>query len=218
MSFKKQILMENPQKITDSKAVIALLAELFPDCFSTKGPAKPLKIGVFQDLVTRLENDERVSKTTLRSTLRHYTNSWRYLEALKENAHRVDLDGVEGDVIDKEHADFAASQLETSKAKVAASKKNTPKKEAATNKTFKNKPSVKKLTTQQAKKSAPKPVAVKLSETDLKAGTAVSVKVGKSPMPAVIKDIQKDGIQVQLNTGMVVKVSQDQLRLMNHGK
>lgn len=210
--------MENPQKITDSKAVIALLAELFPDCFSTKGPAKPLKIGVFQDLVTRLENDERVSKTTLRSTLRHYTNSWRYLEALKENAHRVDLDGVEGDVIDKEHADFAASQLETSKAKVAASKKNTPKKKAATNKTFKNKPSVNKLTTQQAKKSAPKPVAVKLSETDLKAGTAVSVKVGKSPMPAVIKDIQKDGIQVQLNTGMVVKVSQDQLRLMNHGK
>lgn len=210
--------MENPQKITDSKAVIALLAELFPDCFSTKGPAKPLKIGIFQDLVTRLENDERVSKTTLRSTLRHYTNSWRYLEALKENAHRVDLDGVEGDVIDKEHADFAASQLETSKAKVAASKKNTPKKKAATNKTFKNKPSVNKLTTQQAKKSAPKPVAVKLSETDLKAGTAVSVKVGKSPMPAVIKDIQKDGIQVQLNTGMVVKVSQDQLRLMNHGK
>ncbi|CAI8233943.1 MAG: RNA chaperone ProQ [Glaciecola sp. HTCC2999] len=210
--------MENPQKITDSKAVIALLAELFPDCFSTKGPAKPLKIGVFQDLVTRLENDERVSKTTLRSTLRHYTNSWRYLEALKENARRVDLDGVEGDVIDKEHADFAASQLETSKAKVAASKKNTPKKKAATNKTFKNKPSVNKLTTQQAKKNAPKPVAVKLSETDLKAGTAVSVKVGKSPMPAVIKDIQKDGIQVQLNTGMVVKVSQDQLRLMNHGK
>ena len=74
------------------------------------------------------------------------------------------------------------------------------------------------MTTQQAKKNAPKPVAVKLSETDLIAGTAVSVKVGKSPMPAVIKDIQKDGIQVQLNTGMVVKVSQDQLRLMNHGK
>ena len=90
--------MENPQKITDSKAVISLLAELFPNCFSTKGPAKPLKIGVFQDLVTRLENDERISKTTLRSTLRHYTNSWRYLESLKENAHRVDLDGVEGDV------------------------------------------------------------------------------------------------------------------------
>lgn len=210
--------MENPQKITDSKAVISLLAELFPNCFSTKGPAKPLKIGVFQDLVVRLESDERVSKTTLRSTLRHYTNSWRYLEALKENAHRVDLDGVEGDVIDKEHADFAASQLETSKAKVAASKKNAPKKKAATNKNFKNKPSGTKLKSNHSQKSAPKPVAVKLTESDLKAGTPVSVKVGKSPMPAVITDIQKDGIQVQLNTGMVVKVSQDQLRLMNHGK
>jgi ProP effector len=49
-------------------------------------------------------------------------------------------------------------------------------------------------------------------------GTAVSVKVGKSPLPAVITEIQKDGVQVQLNTGMVVKVSQDQLRLMNNGK
>lgn len=210
--------MENPQKITDSKAVISLLAELFPNCFSTKGPAKPLKIGVFQDLVARLENDERISKTTLRSTLRHYTNSWRYLESLKENAHRVDLDGVEGDVIDKEHADFAASQLETSKAKVAASKKNAPKKKAPTNKNYKHKVLGSKVKTNSPTKNTPKPVAVKLTQSDLKAGTAVSVKVGKSPMPAVITDIQKDGIQVQLNTGMIVKVSQDQLRLMNHGK
>ena len=210
--------MENLQKITDSKAVITLLAELFPESFSVKGPAKPLKIGIFHDLVARLEQDERVSKTTLRSTLRHYTNSWRYLEAIKADAHRVDLDGVQGDVIDKEHADFAATQLETSKAKVAASKKSVSKKKPVTNKNFKSKPAGTKITSTQSKKSVAKPVAVKLTETDLKVGTAVSVKVGKSPLPAVITEIQKDGIQVQLNTGMVVKVSQDQLRLMNHGK
>lgn len=212
--------MENPQKITDSKAVISLLAELFPECFSIKGPAKPLKIGIFHDLVSRLEQDERVSKTTLRSTLRHYTNSWRYLEAIKVDAKRVDLDGTQGDVIDKEHADFAATQLESSKAKVAATKKNTakPKKKPATNKNFKSKPAVTKLTESQSKKSIPKPVAVKLTDADMKVGTAVSVKVGKSPLPAVITEVQKDGVQVQLNTGMVVKVTQDQLRLMNHGK
>lgn len=210
--------MENPQKITDSKAVISLLAELFPECFSIKGPAKPLKIGIFHDLVLRLEQDERVSKTTLRSTLRHYTNSWRYLEAIKVDTHRVDLDGAQGDIIDKEHADFAALQLEASKAKVAATKKSAPKKKPATNKNFKSKPAGTKLTGTQSKKSVPKPVAVKLTESDMKVGTAVSVKVGKSPLPAVITEIQKDGVQVQLNTGMVVKVSQDQLRLMNHGK
>ena len=121
-------------------------------------------------------------------------------------------------MIDKEHADFAATQLEASKAKVAASKKNAPKKKPVTNKNLKSKPAGTKLTGAQSKKSVAKPVAVKLTETDLKVGTAVSVKVGKSPLPAVITEIQKDGVQVQLNTGMVVKVSQDQLRLMNHGK
>ena len=69
--------MESPEKFTNSKEVIAFLAETFPKCFSIEGEARPLKIGIFQDLAERLEEDERVSKTLLRSTLRHYTNSWR---------------------------------------------------------------------------------------------------------------------------------------------
>ncbi len=210
--------MENTVKITDNKAVIALLAELFPACFSDKGAAKPLKIGIFHDLVARLADDERVSKTTLRSTLRHYTNSWRYLESIKADAKRIDLDGAEGDAIDKEHADFAAVQLAESKAKVAASKKTATKKKPPANKNYKIKSPTAKLDTSTAKKSVAKPTAIKLTDADLKVGTSVSVKVGKSPLPAVITEIAKDGVRVQLNTGMVVKVSQSQLRLMHHGK
>jgi ProP effector len=41
----------------------------------------------------------------------------------------------------------------------------------------------------------------------------VTVKIGKSPMPATITDVNKDGIQVQLDTGMVVKVQLENLRL-----
>ena len=85
--------METIQKFANSKEVIAFLAERFPKCFSLEGEAKPLKIGIFQDLALLLSEEERVSKTLLRSTLRHYTNSWRYLESVVEGVSRINLDG-----------------------------------------------------------------------------------------------------------------------------
>ena len=115
--------MEATEKFSNSKEVIAYLAERFPHCFSTEGEARPLKIGIFQELAERLDDDERVSKTLLRSTLRHYTNSWRYLHSIREGAHRVDLDGNQDAQIEKEHADHARQQLEESKAKAAEKRK-----------------------------------------------------------------------------------------------
>ena len=61
---------ETTEKLASSKAVIAYLAEQFPQCFSASGEAKPLKIGIFEDLATRMEGDPKVSKTRLRSALR----------------------------------------------------------------------------------------------------------------------------------------------------
>lgn len=69
--------MENSEKLTNSKEVIAYIAERFPKCFTVEGEAKPLKIGIFQDLAERLEGDDKVSKTQLRTALRQYTSSWR---------------------------------------------------------------------------------------------------------------------------------------------
>lgn len=46
--------MENQPKLNSSKEVIAFLAERFPHCFSAEGEARPLKIGIFQDLVDRV--------------------------------------------------------------------------------------------------------------------------------------------------------------------
>ena len=109
--------MDNPQKFSNSKEVIGFLVEQFPACFSNKGDAKPLKIGVFQDLAERLENEERVSKTLLRSSLRHYTNSWRYLHSIKKGAQRIDLDGKDVAAIEDEHVEHAKKQLDESKAK-----------------------------------------------------------------------------------------------------
>ena len=216
--------MESPEKFTNSKEVIAFLAETFPKCFSIEGEARPLKIGIFQDLAERLDNDERVSKTLLRSTLRHYTNSWRYLYSVKEGAKRVDLDGAEGDTIEKDHADHAQAQLEESKAKAAEKRKakqalqpkhkekrqfTRPKGEKSTQ----SAPSASKQGTKPKTERPNKTPPEKLTEADLKQGTLVTVKLGKAPMPAVITEVAKDGIHVQVDSGMVVKVQADALRL-----
>ena len=84
--------MENQPKLNSSKEVIAFLAERFPHCFSAEGEARPLKIGIFQDLVDRVAGEMNLSKTQLRSALRLYTSSWRYLYGVKPGATRVDLE------------------------------------------------------------------------------------------------------------------------------
>ena len=50
--------MENKEKLKNSKELIAYLCELFPACFIAEGEAKPLKIGLFQDLAEALKDDE----------------------------------------------------------------------------------------------------------------------------------------------------------------
>ena len=209
--------MDNPQKFSNSKEVINFLVEQFPTCFSNKGDAKPLKIGIFQDLAERLENEERVSKTLLRSSLRHYTNSWRYLHSIKNGAQRIDLDGKDVAAIEDEHVEHAKKQLDESKAKVAEKRKELKAAEASVKSTQKKKEAPKfKPTSHVVKKEQPKVKqlpAERLEQQHIVSGTAVTVKIGKSPMPATITDVSKDGIQVQLDTGMVVKVQLENLRL-----
>ncbi len=215
--------MESSQKFSNSKEVIAFLAETFPNCFSLEGEARPLKIGIFQDLAERLQEEERVSKTLLRSSLRHYTNSWRYLYSIKKGNFRVDLDGNNDAAIEQEHEDHAKQQLEESKAKAAEKRKAAGK---PARKKPDGRPGAKNGGERQAK-SAPgryngtksktnRPTKVppaKLTDADLTTGTAVTVKLGKAPMHAVITEVAKDGVHVQLDTGMVVKVNQEALRL-----
>lgn len=212
--------MDEQQKLANSKEVLAFLATEFPKCFSLQSDAKPLKIGIFHDLSERLNDDTRLSKRLLRMSLRHYTSSWKYLASVKEGVHRIDLDGVDGDLVEKEHADHAATQLKESKAK-AAEKRQEQKKHTQDKKGFKARAKIpgkgdskdKKPAERKVKQAAPKVKVRELVDDDLKVGVEVSVKVGSSPMPATITEVAKDGIQVQLNSGMTVKVQRAQLRL-----
>jgi ProP effector len=210
--------MEN--KPSTSKEIIAYLAEKFPACFSVNGAAKPLKIGIFQDLAEKLAEDDNVSKTRLRQALRHYTSSWRYLKSVKLGAQRVDLDGNEVAEIDQEQADYAAKILKESQEKFAANKAakakkvadkagTQPSEEHATKsrKPVKNKQNFAKVKSSKPNKKSNQPaVELKpLANDAITVGTEVKVQVGNAPMNATVQEISGDDVTVQLASGMVVK-------------
>ena len=212
--------MENTEKLKNSKEIVAYLVEKFPACFIAEGEAKPLKIGIFQDLAARLADDERVSKTMLRSALRQYTSSWRYLHGLKAGQARVDLDGNPGELLTEEHIEHAKQALKESKERVFASRRtNTKEKEDKPKQPRRNAPRKADAPRSDKPKSAPKaaPVAdaplVKVDAATLKVDQGVRVMLGKSPLPATIKEVTKDDVQVQLQTGMMLRVKFEPLVL-----
>jgi ProP effector len=212
--------MENTEKLKNSKEIVAYLVEKFPACFVAEGEAKPLKIGIFQDLAERLADDARVSKTMLRSALRQYTSSWRYLHGLKAGQARVDLDGNPGELLTEEHIEHAKQALKESKERVFASRRtNTKEKDEKAKKP--RRPAVRKTektdVAAKPKAQAKAPVTeaplVKVDAATLKVGQDVRVVMGKSPVPATIKEVTKDDVQVQLQTGMMVRVKSEHLVL-----
>lgn len=212
--------MENTEKLKNSKEIVAYLVEKFPACFIAEGEAKPLKIGIFQDLAARLADDDRVSKTMLRSALRQYTSSWRYLHGLKAGQARVDLDGNPGELLTEEHIEHAKQALKESKERVFASRRtNTKEKEDKPKQPRRPAPRKADAPRADKPKAAPKaaPVAdaplVKVDAATLTVEQAVRVVLGKSPVPATIKEVTKDDVQVQLQTGMMLRVKFEHLVL-----
>jgi len=201
-------------KRTSTKEIIAYLAEKFPACFSIEGPAKPLKIGIFQDLAEKLVDDETVSKTRLRQALRHYTSSWRYLKSVKVGGIRVDIDGNDAAEIDQTQADYASKTLKESQEKFG----NNKAKENNTKKQYKDRKPAKEKSAKADQKAKFKSVkstkrATVKTEVKLQPASSESIIVGKkvkvqlsnSPMNAIITEVSGKDITVQLDSGMVVK-------------
>ncbi|MEY4923334.1 MAG: chaperone ProQ [Pseudomonadota bacterium] len=235
--------MENQPKLNSSKEVIAFLAERFPLCFTVAGEARPLKIGIFQDLVERVHGEESLSKTQLRSALRLYTSGWRYLYGVKIGVERVDLDGKPCGVLEEQHVEHARKQLEEAKARVQAqraeqqakkreaaiaagetpeprrprlaAKKSAPRREAGTivanSKPHPSPPQQVRPPCSPAEKSAPRPVPV-TDISKLQIGQEIKVRAGKSAMEATVLEIAKDGVRVQLSSGMAMIVRAEHLQ------
>ncbi|MEC9567043.1 RNA chaperone ProQ [Escherichia coli] len=215
--------MENQPKLNSSKEVIAFLAERFPHCFSAEGEARPLKIGIFQDLVDRVAGEMNLSKTQLRSALRLYTSSWRYLYGVKPGATRVDLDGNPCGELDEQHVEHARKQLEEAKARVQAQRaeQQAKKRERKPRPTTprRKEGAERKPRAQKPVEKAPKTIKAPREEqhtpvSDISAltvGQALKVKAGQNAMDATVLEITKDGVRVQLNSGMSLIVRAEHL-------
>lgn len=200
--------MTEVQKLTNNKEIIAYLAEKFPLCFSLEGEAKPLKIGLFQDLSEALKDDERVSKTQLRHALRQYTSNWRYLHGCKVGAVRVDLQGNPAGELEQEHADHAAQQLAEAKALVAQKRAAEKSAKPATEK---KRPA--RRTPKQGEKTVRKPklVLTSVNMAELQEGQQVKVKVGDRAQNAKVLEFSNEAARVELDNGLVVNVTADRL-------
>lgn len=226
--------MENQPKLNSSKEVIAFLSERFPHCFSAEGEARPLKIGIFQDLVARVEGEMNLSKTQLRSALRLYTSSWRYLYGIKAGATRVDLDGNPCGVLDEQHVEHARKQLEEAKARVQAQRAEqqakkreaaiaTGETEEAPRRERKPRPAPRRKENGERKPRTDKPAAkpqrapqeerhTPVSDLSvLTVGQNLKVKAGNNAMDATVLEITKDGVRVQLTSGMSMIVRAEHL-------
>jgi len=232
--------MENQPKLNSTKEVIAFLAERFPQCFSAEGEARPLKIGIFQDLVERVQGEMGLSKTQLRSALRLYTSSWRYLYGIKAGADRVDLDGNICGQLDEQHVEHARKQLEEAKARVQAQREQqqAKKREAGEDTAPRRprKPAARKPVAEgeQLRKArsrparpqgerTPAPAAARqerqpsrskpVTDTSaLQVGQNIKVTAGKDAMDATILEITKDGVRVQLASGLAMIVRAEHLQ------
>lgn len=208
--------MENTEKLKNSKEVIAYIAECFPNCFTLEGEAKPLKIGIFQDLADRLNEDSKVSKTQLRAALRQYTSSWRYLHGVKAGAVRVDLDGNACGVLEEQHVEHAKAALAESKARVEARRKEQGKKvreDAKAKPKTAKKPQARRPQQKSAPKADKKPVETRaLTADELNVGNEVNVNMGKGNMAATIVEINKEDVRVQLGNGLQMVVKAEHLR------
>ncbi|CAH0539772.1 RNA chaperone ProQ [Vibrio marisflavi] len=204
--------MENTEKLKNSKEVIAYIAECFPKCFTLEGEAKPLKIGIFQDLADRLSEDPKVSKTQLRAALRQYTSSWRYLHGVKPGASRVDLDGEVCGELEEEHVEHAKTALAESKARAQARRKEQAQK-AKEEKAKKPRKPQPRRTSPKVQKDSKKPVQTRaLNADEMIVGKQVNVNMGKGNMAATIVEINKEDVRVQLVNGLQMVVKAEHLR------
>ncbi|AKC32047.1 RNA chaperone ProQ [Candidatus Pantoea carbekii] len=229
--------MENQLKLKSSKEVILFLAERFPQCFSIKSEVRPLKIGIFQDIIERIQDENKMSKTQLRAALRLYTSSWRYLYCIKIGVNRIDLDGNICGVLNKQHVEYARKKLEEAKLRVRTQREYLKNKKRAVFENATNQNNHDRLNTSVMpydKNISPLHQSkVKCSDiisnisnnidqnllykpfidiTTLQVGQNVKIKVGKDIVDATIIEITKDDIRVRLESGMSIIVHTEHLQ------
>lgn len=94
----------------DKQQIIDWLIEHFPAAFFKKAnQVKPLKIGIFDDIIDFYErlDSPPFSKKALREALSYYSASPAYLGCQKADTARIDIYGNEVDVVTIDQAKYA---------------------------------------------------------------------------------------------------------------
>jgi len=113
--------MNETKKLQDLNvtAVIALLAETFPKCFSVyEGRRRPLKLKIHLDIQAGL--DGAITPAELHRALGAYCSNQVYLSHTRRGAWRLDLDGKPAGVVTADEEAHAKATLAGIKAKKEA--------------------------------------------------------------------------------------------------
>jgi ProP effector len=100
------------------RAILAMLCQRYPKCFDLKN-LRPLKVGIAHYLAHELAG--AVSLPELKIALNMYCGDLGYLSALRVGAPRLDLQGNEVGIVDREDEQRATARL--SGVKTARAKK-----------------------------------------------------------------------------------------------
>lgn len=101
--------IQHPSK-KEKLNTIAWLIEYFPAAFFKHSKhVKPLKIGIFDDIIDFYERlaSPPFSKKVLREAINYYSSSPAYLSCQKKDTPRVDLYGNDVDLVTEEQAKYA---------------------------------------------------------------------------------------------------------------
>src|SRR5262249_20297231 len=109
----------NKLRNTTVAAVIALLAETFPKCFSVyQGRRRPLKLKIHLDIQAAL--DGAITPAELHKALGIYCSNPAYLDHTRKGAWRLDLDGKPAGTVTADEEAHARATLAGIKAKKGA--------------------------------------------------------------------------------------------------
>jgi len=86
--------------------VLKLLCQKFPKAFDLK-VRKPLKIGIYQDVLEAFEGNPEITPESLATAIRYYSKGFRYQINIIMGLHRINLEGENVSIIE-DHARILA--------------------------------------------------------------------------------------------------------------
>jgi hypothetical protein len=97
----------SPRLLPDQ--VIAILAQRFPAAITVKGRRRPLKVGIFNDIIAAVGGD--VAEVAIAAALKKYVGSVAYLRRVRAGKPRFGLDGNPAGTVTKQEEEFAKVQV-----------------------------------------------------------------------------------------------------------